>query len=142
MDDYTKLFEEATEHARRAYWSDGRMAKTVSSEWLYRVRDALQDLVAENTGQRSRIAALEATVGQIRAVRSRRKTWHGLSLQEEAELDAILDAAPSTVLDQMIREAKAEAWDEGWSAGNAYALETPTRGETGDWANPYRNGDV
>ena len=44
----------------------------------------------------------------------------------------------ATEFDHWLAQVKAEAWGEGWSCGNAYALETPTRGETAPWANPYR----
>jgi len=70
--------------------------------------------------QRSRIAALEAVITEVRALAQKfsdNQEYGDYAEGKEAAGDAVLSVlslAPSTVLDQMIREAKAEAV-AGWA---------------------------
>jgi cell division septum initiation protein DivIVA len=108
--------------------------------------DALMDenslLLTENAEQRSRIAVLEAVIEKAHGV----LTDPPLRPATERVIKAVqeLRTAPSTVLDQMIREAKAEAWDEGASDGqwNSEHEAMIERGNRDAIQNPYRNGDV
>jgi hypothetical protein len=68
-------------------------------------RDAVEALVAENAEQRSRTAALEAVIAEANDLLD-------VVGDRTARIRKVLDMAPSTVLDQMIREAKAEALTE------------------------------
>jgi hypothetical protein len=90
---------------------------------------------------RSRIAALEAVVQQMRDAWESSTDWPTFG---GAFSDALRAAGTSTVLDQMIREAKAEAWDEGASDGqwNSEHEAMIERGNRDAIQNPYRNGDV
>jgi hypothetical protein len=93
---------------------------------------------------RRKFAALEAVIAELKRLDewSSSPDWPGWNAVESVW--AITRKAPSTVLDQMVREAKAEAWEKGFSAGEEDVLE---HGRT-SWAesctrtNPYGNGDA
>lgn len=88
--------------------------------------------------KQSRIAALEAAIREALNAMTR-----GSSKQILDVVHSILHADPSTVLDQMIREAKAEAWDEGFDAGEKDAWDVDVTNEKHVCTpNPYRNGDA
>jgi Asp-tRNA(Asn)/Glu-tRNA(Gln) amidotransferase A subunit family amidase len=142
MDDYKALVDEA-----RA-WS----GKTV-------VVGIAHELARAVEAQTRAIAALEAVIEKVRArgeflVRvsdpskyapaspARVMSVDGQRFGEE--MIEMASAPPSTVLDQMIREAKAEAWDEGASDGqwNVEHEAMIERGNRDAIQNPYRNGDA
>jgi hypothetical protein len=108
-------------------YPDGWDGQSQADREAAELTDPLLKVIHE---QRSRIAALEAVVREV----ERTVMVDGERSANERiwAIEDMLDAAPSTVLDQMIREAKAKAWDRGRDDERAanVALQFPT--------NPYR----
>lgn len=126
-------------HSARAIGLSEALGDDVAGDIAY---DAL--LLGFNAGRgsvhdnfeslRSRIAALEAVIERVREA-ARENATDGELFYSTYHVDRALALAPSVVLDGMIREAKAEAWDEGAHFGYPGR---PFSTESWDPHNPYR----